>query len=131
MKRTDTEWIKTIEAARWLRVPAGVFEKLTEQVLVRRLVSVAKSKIVEDIYVKDPAHRSALGVERLEEVIIEASQEFYDNASNGNMTRGGMKNAQLAYAAPNPFRTVTKIWNRLLWKWSRLEEHLPSSSQDS
>jgi len=104
MKRTDAEWIKVIEAARWLRVPAGVFEKLTEQdleeVLARGLLSVAKFKIVEDIYVKDPVYRSALGVEKLEEVIIEAFQEFYDNASNGNMTRGGMKNAQLAYVAP-------------------------------
>lgn len=100
MKRTDAEWIKIVKAARWLRIPAGVLEQLTvqelEEALVRGLMSVAKFKIVEDIYVKDPAYRSALGVKKLEEVIIEAFQEFYDNASNGNMTRGGMKNAQLA-----------------------------------
>ncbi|KAF8430002.1 Sec39 domain-containing protein [Tirmania nivea] len=100
MKRTDAEWIKIVEAARWLRVPAGVFEQLTEQnleeVLARGLMSAAKFKIVEDIYVKDPAHRGVLGVKKLEEVIIDAFQEFYDNASNGNMTRGGMKDAQLA-----------------------------------
>lgn len=100
MKRTDAEWVKVLDAARWLRSPAGVLEQLSEQdleeILVRGLLGAAKFKMVEDIYVKNSTYRSALGVKKLEEVILEAFQEYYDNASNGNMTRGGMKNAQLA-----------------------------------
>ncbi|KAI5808086.1 secretory pathway protein Sec39-domain-containing protein [Peziza echinospora] len=98
-KRTDQEWKHVIDASRWMRAAAGVFEQLTEQeceeVLIRALLSATKFKMVEEIYVQDPNHRRAIGVHRLEEVILEAFQEFYDNASNGNMTRGGMKNAHL------------------------------------
>lgn len=102
VKRTDQEWHSIIEAARWMRATAGVFEQLTEQdceeVLVKSLLSAAKFKLVEDIYVKNSTYRTALGMKTFERAVLDAFQEFYDNASNGNMTRGGMKNAQFAYA---------------------------------
>ena len=101
-KRTDQEWHSITEAARWMRATAGVFEQLTEQdceeVLVKSLLSAAKFKLVEDIYVKNSTYRTALGMKTFERAVLDAFQEFYDNASNGNMTRGGMKNAQFAYA---------------------------------
>lgn len=103
VKRTDQEWHSIIEAARWMRATAGVFGQLTEQdceeVLVKSLLSAAKFKLVEDIYVKNPIYGKALGIKTFERAVLDAFQEFYDNASNGNMTRGGMKNAQLAYAS--------------------------------
>ncbi|KAF8469030.1 secretory pathway protein Sec39-domain-containing protein [Kalaharituber pfeilii] len=98
MKRTDPEWKHVIEATRWMRSPAGIFEQLTEEeceeILARGLLSASKFKIMEDIYVKNPVSRP-LGLQKLEKIVLEAFQEFYDNASNGNKTRGGMKNAQL------------------------------------
>lgn len=33
----------------------------------------------------------------LEKIILEAFYRFYDNATNGNRTRGGMKNAFQTY----------------------------------
>ena len=102
VKRTDQEWHSIIEAARWMRATAGVFEQLTtqdcEEVLAKSLLSAAKFKLVEDIYIKNSTYRTALGMKTFERAALDAFQEFYDNASNGNMTRGGMKNAQFAYA---------------------------------
>lgn len=40
----------------------------------------------------------ALPAEILEKSILEAFYRFYDNATNGNRTRGGMKNAFQTYA---------------------------------
>ena len=39
----------------------------------------------------------ALPAEVLEKSILEAFYRFYDNATNGNRTRGGMKNAFQTY----------------------------------
>src|SRR5271155_730872 len=38
----------------------------------------------------------------LEKTILEAFYRFYDNATNGNRTRGGMKNAFQTYSPPPP-----------------------------
>jgi len=38
----------------------------------------------------------------LEKTILDAFYRFYDNATNGNRTRGGMKNAFQTYPFPSP-----------------------------
>ena len=60
-------------------------------------MGAATFKIMKDIYVKDPVHRSTLGLKKLEEVIIEAFQgSTVIPVMVCNMARGGMKNTQLA-----------------------------------
>jgi hypothetical protein len=49
--------------------------------------------LARDIFVRT----QALPADALEKTILEAFYRFYDNATNGNRTRGGMKNAFQTY----------------------------------
>lgn len=49
--------------------------------------------LVEKVYVDSLPDRTRLSSEELEAVIIEQAMQSYDNASNGNRTRGSMKKA--------------------------------------
>lgn len=96
--RNEREWKNIVEATRWLRNQSGIIEQLSEaeceEVLLRGLLTSCKFKLVQDLYLRNDVR--ILGIEKLEEAVLDAFQEFYDNASNGNKTRGGMKNADSA-----------------------------------
>ena len=49
--------------------------------------------LATSIYLKKAASEPILGPEEVEKAALEAAMSFYDNASNCNRTRGGMKKA--------------------------------------
>lgn len=94
-KRSDEEWRKTRDGVRWLRSKSEILGKLSaeeaEKILLAGMLAATRFTLVKEFYVD--GHTGALGKEDVERSILDAFQEFYDNASNGNKTRGSMKNA--------------------------------------
>lgn len=94
-KRSDEEWRKTRDGVRWLRSKSEILGKLSaeeaEKILLAGMLAATRFALVKEFYVD--GHAGALGKEDVERSILDAFQEFYDNASNGNKTRGNMKNA--------------------------------------
>ncbi|KAH8150517.1 uncharacterized protein LAJ45_05212 [Morchella importuna] len=94
-KRSNEEWKKLRNGLRWMRSESGVLEKLSveevEKVLLSGMLAATKFPLVKEIYVT--GRDGGLGKEEVERSVLDAFQEFYDNASNGNKTRGGVKNA--------------------------------------
>ncbi|KAF2503221.1 secretory pathway Sec39 [Lophium mytilinum] len=75
---------------------AGVFGKVErgvfEREILRAFLDTGRHTLAVKIYISaTPYHR--LSLEEIETVIITAAMAHYDNASNGNRTRGGMKKA--------------------------------------
>jgi len=103
-KRSDEEWRRTRDDVKWLQTKAGVFDELTvkevEKVLLSAMLAATKFDLVKEIYVN--GRNGSLGKGDVETGILDAFQGFYDNASNGNKTRGNMKNALSAYVSPPP-----------------------------
>ncbi|CUS13430.1 unnamed protein product [Tuber aestivum] len=94
-KQSDEEWRRTRDGVKWLQTKAKVFGTLTveevEKVLLSAMLAAAKFGLVKEIYVN--GQNGSLGKDDVETGILDAFQGFYDNASNGNKTRGSMKNA--------------------------------------
>jgi len=104
-KRSDEEWRRTRDGVKWLQTKAKVFDKLTvkevEKVLLSAMLAATKFDLVKEIYVN--GWGGSLGKDDVETGILDAFQGFYDNASNGNKTRGSMKNALSAYIFRFPY----------------------------
>lgn len=92
-KQNEAEWRKTRDNARWLRGKSGVLGKLAvkevEKIILAGMLTATRFDVVREIYVA----KSTLPLEDVEKGVLEAFGGFYDNASNGNKTRGHMKNA--------------------------------------
>lgn len=99
-KRSDDEWKKIKDGVRWMRTKSRVFGKLAaeevEKVLLSGMLAATRFGLVKEIYVNG---RGGLSREDIERRVLDAFQEFYDNASNGNKTRGSIKNALSAYVS--------------------------------
>jgi hypothetical protein len=67
----------------------------TEKILLASMLASTRFALVKEIYMS--GRNSDLGKDDVERGILDAFQEFYDNASNGNKTRGSMRNALGAY----------------------------------
>lgn len=50
-------------------------------------------------YVKPPASDQPLSLGQVEKVVFDTAMSFYDNASNGNMKRGGVKRTADMYVS--------------------------------
>lgn len=104
-KRSDEEWRRTRDSVKWLQTKAKIFDKLTvkevDKVLLSAMLAATKFDLVKEIYVN--GRNGSLGKDDVETGILDAFQGFYDNASNGNKTRGGMKNALAAYVFRCPY----------------------------
>lgn len=94
-KKSDEDWRKTRDDVRWLRSKSEILGKLSaeeaEKILLSGMLAATRFALVKEFYVD--GHAEALGKEDVERSVLDAFQEFYDNASNGNKTRGSMKNA--------------------------------------
>ena len=71
------------------RIPRDTLEKA----ILQAMLSTGNCSIVQDIYLKGDENRSRLRDEELEQTIVGEVMKSYDNASNGNKTRGSMKRA--------------------------------------
>lgn len=50
-------------------------------------------ELAVETYIKPPSPQRPLPWEQVEKVVVDSAMISYDNASNGNRTRGGMKKA--------------------------------------
>ncbi|KAF1985283.1 secretory pathway Sec39 [Aulographum hederae CBS 113979] len=109
-KKIDDAWILSRQTLLWLwnwgmdeEEPAqygtGILGKIDhgifESEILKVLLAAGNFDLVKQIYVPETndtlKHR--LSPEEIEHIILIAAMQSYDNASNGNRTRGGMKKA--------------------------------------
>ena len=57
------------------------------------LIVITDYGVVDKLYLEQSEHKSRLCQEDIEQAIVEEAMRYYDNASNGNRTRGSMKKA--------------------------------------
>lgn len=112
-RRSDDEWRVMRKNVMWMQAKAKVLGKLTagetEGTVLMALLAAAKFALVKEIYVNGRREREGVGTDTrwideftesdVERGVLDAFQEFYDNASNGNKTRGSMRNALGAYVS--------------------------------
>jgi len=93
-RRDDEEWRRVRDGARWLRNKSGVLGKLSqedvERAVLAGMLEGSRFILAKDIYV---LHSGGLPIEDVEKCVLGAFGEFFDNASNGNKTRGKIKDA--------------------------------------
>jgi hypothetical protein len=102
--RDDAAWTRVRDGARWLR-QHGVLPKLTpedvEQSILAGMLSGARFGLAKNIYVTNN-RTSDLSLEEVEKVVLTVFNDYIDNATNGNKTRGKMKHAHQTYISPSP-----------------------------
>lgn len=109
--RSEEKWADHREALLWLRdwaletpneidhhdIGYGAFGKVPRSVVefevLRALCTVGHSGLASRIYLDPTPPRQPLSPADVETVVVGLALEHYDNASNGNKTRGGMKKA--------------------------------------
>ena len=107
-KRDDQQWTTDRGRLLWLwnwnidpeegaLRGAGPFGNIPRDVLekeiVKSMIATSNYSIVEHTYLKQKYESSRLTEAELEKVVIGEAMKCYDNASNGNRTRGSMKKA--------------------------------------
>jgi hypothetical protein len=94
--RDDEAWRKVRDGARWLRNKAEVLGKLSvsevEKTVLSGMLAGLRFGLVRDVYVTSNSI-CGLSLEEVEKCVLAAFNDFVDNATNGNKTRGRMKNA--------------------------------------
>ena len=109
--KSDEHWVNHREALLWLRdwalespddahhrdVGFGAFGNVSQPVMefeiLRALCLASRFALATNIYLTPDAPRQPLTPKNVEAVVIGLALEYYDNASNGNKTRGGIKKA--------------------------------------
>ncbi|GAB1216930.1 hypothetical protein ATERTT37_006151 [Aspergillus terreus] len=100
------------------RVPRNV----VEAEILKALLEVREYDLAVDIYVTTG---SALSSDQVEEAIKEAIFTAYDNASNGNRTRGGMKRASdIIRVHPDPLSLIEKVLDQNPKAYTKLDDLL-------
>ncbi|TGZ83428.1 secretory pathway Sec39 [Ascodesmis nigricans] len=93
--RNDNEWKRLRNDANWLRTKSEVIGRVpreeVENILLAGMLAGTRFNLAKSIYVLDG--EPPLPMEAVEKCVLDAFSEFFDNASNGNRTRGHMKNA--------------------------------------
>lgn len=115
-RRTDDQWSHIRDVLLWLwdwaieqeasktGEGAGVFGKIRrytfERKILETLCQTGLFSLIVKVYLeKRQGHESPLPEAEVEKVIVRLLLQYYDNASNGNRTRGGMKKASDLLAA--------------------------------
>ncbi|BFZ63783.1 hypothetical protein YB2330_004915 [Saitoella coloradoensis] len=98
MSRDDTAWRRTRDHIHWLQNKSLVLSSLSddevESTILSGMLSAGRFGLAKELYVLS-AHRT-LSPDQVEKSVLAAFSEFYDNATSGNRTRGGMKQADTA-----------------------------------
>ncbi|KAH0344742.1 secretory pathway Sec39, partial [Aureobasidium melanogenum] len=107
-KRDEQQWQYDYDRLIWLwnwnieledqgRRGAGIFGRIEKTVIERELLKVLISSgcysLIDRLYFS-PSDLRQIRLEDMEKVILDQAMQLYDNASNGNRTRGSMKKAQ-------------------------------------
>ncbi|KAF2249166.1 secretory pathway Sec39 [Trematosphaeria pertusa] len=116
-KKDDEQW-RTIRAKLlWLwnwgtnrsegdRHAQGIFGNMDniscEMEILKGLLESSHYQLAIQIYIQTPSSHGPLPLHIVEKVVLATAMHHYDNASNGNRTRGGMKRASDIIAAFSP-----------------------------
>ena len=116
-KKDEQQWLQIRARLIWLwswgasiedtsaQTGAGIFGKIErsdfEKEIINALLGCAHYNLITAIYIKDKSSHS-LSDNDVESILVTTALSYYDNASNGNRTRGSMKKAADILAA---FRT--------------------------
>ena len=114
-RRDESQWQYARDIMLWLRDWAigleqntsddgyGVFGKVKKSALEIEVIKAACAAeqygLIMRVYLNGDPSQLPLAKEEVEEVIISLVTHYYDNASNGNKTRGGVKKASDIIAA--------------------------------
>jgi hypothetical protein len=107
-RKDNNQWTNARTKLLWLwnwgvashdtdRHAQGIFGMLESRVIeteiLKALVESSHYPLVVQIYVRSSTGQQPLPLDEVEKVILTSAMHHYDNASNGNRTRGGMKRA--------------------------------------
>jgi hypothetical protein len=84
-----------------------------ETEMLKGLLEDSQFPLVVQLYIRPVSDRSPLPLADVEQVILTNALQHYDNASNGNRTRGGMKRASDIVAAFNPHFSSSGRFQRM------------------
>lgn len=91
----------------------GMLEKTTIEVeILRSLIEGSHFPLVVQIYVKPAFGEQPLLTSEVEKVVLSTALHHYDNASNGNRNRGGMKRCAEIVAAFAPHFSTSSRFQR-------------------
>ncbi|KAK6514489.1 hypothetical protein TWF281_004689 [Arthrobotrys megalospora] len=118
-QRSESGYGDVRSACEFLRVESRVFGRLSsedvEVEVLRDMLGAGKFMAVTTTYVtpKGRKVKPLLPPEVVEKAVIHAVVDFYDKSTNGNRTRGGMKNASNALAILFPSHSNSLPLRRL------------------
>lgn len=107
-KRDEHQWADVRQRLLWLwgwginrdqdkKHGLGVFGKIErfalEKEMLKLFLNASCYSLIIDTYIKSPGELRYLSSTDVETIIVEAALNHYDNATNGNRTRGSMKKA--------------------------------------
>ncbi|KAH0542888.1 hypothetical protein FGG08_002748 [Glutinoglossum americanum] len=100
------------EPGKGLGVLGKVKYDVLEMEMLKALLSDARYDLVTELYINPSDAERPLAMAEIEKVVVESAMIFYDNASNGNKTRGGIKRASQAIATlyPNNAPKSDIVW---------------------
>ncbi len=126
-KKDNNHWMSIRSNLLWLwnwgstshdkdRIAHGMFgmleEKTMEVEILKALLESSHYPLAVQLYVKPTSGRSPLLSTDIEDVVLGSAMQHYDNASNGNRTRGGMKRAAEIVAAFAPHFSSSSRFQR-------------------
>ncbi|QSL65452.1 hypothetical protein MERGE_002763 [Pneumocystis wakefieldiae] len=108
-KLNDSEWIKLRNNIIWLHDVSLIYRNISEieyeSFLLYNILRATKFNLAKGIYIKKNRGNMPLKDDIVEKICIEVFLEFFDNSSNGDITKGNMKNAY------NLLQTIKQYYN--------------------
>jgi hypothetical protein len=99
------------------RYAQGIFGMLSsstmETEILKALIESSHYPLAVQTYIRPSNGQQPLPLEEVEKVVLSSAMHHYDNASNGNRTRGGMKRAAEIVAALSPHFSHSSRFQRM------------------
>ncbi|KTW31444.1 hypothetical protein T552_00086 [Pneumocystis carinii B80] len=108
-KLNDSSWIKLRNNIKWLHDVSLIYRNIPEieyeSILLYNILRTTKFNLAKNIYIKRNREDMPLSDDIIEKICIEIFLEFFDSSSNGDITKGNMKNAY------NLLQTIKQYYN--------------------
>ncbi|KAG5438407.1 hypothetical protein PCANB_002896 [Pneumocystis canis] len=93
----DSDWIKLRNNIKWLHNVSLIYKNIPkieyESFLLYNMLRTTKFSLAENIYIKTDKKSMPLKEDIVKKISMEIFLEFFDSSSNGDITKGNMKNA--------------------------------------
>ncbi|OCL08687.1 secretory pathway Sec39 [Glonium stellatum] len=126
-RKSDEQWASIRDRLIWLWAWGmdmnettshgfGVFGKiersLFESEILKALLEGNHYTLAVRMYLQSPEQHHHLSMDNIEKVVLASAMQHYDNASNGNRTRGGMKKASDIISTFSPYFPTSVAFRR-------------------